>query len=88
MLEPNWLERLIGASQAGTNHHETANERVPGKSPRLQSSQREAPYDSKWGLRTNTDLPASAVALQYKHLLTVERFFRMAEEERMEAWMG
>ena len=31
-----------------------------------------------------TDLPASEVALQYKHPLTVERFFRAAEEERVE----
>jgi transposase len=39
----------------------------------------EARYDGKWVLRTNTDLPASEVALQYKHLLTVERFFRTAK---------
>jgi hypothetical protein len=39
----------------------------------------EARYDGKWVLRTNTDLPAAAVALQYKHLLTVERFFRTAK---------
>jgi len=40
---------------------------------------REARYDGKWVLRTNTDLLASEVALQYKHLLTVERFFRTAK---------
>jgi transposase len=40
---------------------------------------REARYDGKWVLRTNTGLPASEVALQYKHLLTVERFFRAAK---------
>jgi transposase len=39
----------------------------------------EGHYDGKWVLRTNTDLPASEVALQYKHLLTVERFFRTAK---------
>jgi len=39
----------------------------------------EARYDGKWVLRTNTDLPSSEVALQYKHLLTVERFFRTAK---------
>jgi len=39
----------------------------------------EARYDGKWVLRTNTDLPASEVALQYKHLLTVERFFWTAK---------
>ncbi len=39
----------------------------------------EARYDGKWVLRTNTDLPAPEVALQYKHLLTVERFFRTAK---------
>ena len=41
--------------------------------------QEEARYDGKWVLRTNTDLPAGEVALQYKHLLTVERFFRAAK---------
>ncbi len=39
----------------------------------------EARYDGKWVLRTNTALPAAEVALQYKHLLTVERFFRAAK---------
>ena len=40
----------------------------------------EARYDGKWVLRTNTDLPAGEVALQYKRLLTVERFFREAKD--------
>jgi len=35
--------------------------------------QEEARYDGKWVLRTNTTLSAAEVALQYKHLLTVER---------------
>jgi transposase len=39
----------------------------------------EARYDGKWVLRTNTDLPSAEVAKQYKHLLTVERFFRRAK---------
>ena len=39
----------------------------------------EARYDGKWVLRTNTKLPADEVALQYKQLLTVERFFRTAK---------
>ena len=39
----------------------------------------EARYDGKWVLVTNTELPASEVAVQYKHLLTVERFFRAAK---------
>ncbi|MGY4707290.1 IS1634 family transposase [Candidatus Bipolaricaulota sp. J31] len=39
----------------------------------------EARYDGKWVLRTNTDLPASEVALQYKRLLCVEEFFRAAK---------
>lgn len=39
----------------------------------------EARYDGKWVLRTNTQLPAAKVALQYKQLLTVERFFRTAK---------
>lgn len=33
-------------------------------------------FDGKFVLRTNADLPASEVALQYKRLLPVERFFR------------
>jgi len=36
----------------------------------------ESRFDGKFVLRTNTDLPASEVALQYKRLLLVERFFR------------
>jgi len=39
----------------------------------------EARYDGKWVVRTNTTLPAAEVAQQYKHLLTVERFFRCAK---------
>ncbi|MFQ6117374.1 MAG: IS1634 family transposase [Candidatus Bipolaricaulia bacterium] len=39
----------------------------------------EARYDGKWVLRTNTELPAAEVALQYKQLLMVERFFRAAK---------
>jgi hypothetical protein len=39
----------------------------------------EARYDGKWVLRTNTELPAGEVALQYKQLLTVERLFRAAK---------
>jgi hypothetical protein len=36
----------------------------------------DARYDGKWVLRTNTDLDAAAVALQYKRLWTVEHWFR------------
>jgi hypothetical protein len=36
----------------------------------------EALYDGKFVLRTNTKLPASEVALQYKRLLVVEGLFR------------
>jgi hypothetical protein len=36
----------------------------------------EARFDGKFVLRTNTDLPASEVAVQYKRLLMVEAFFR------------
>jgi transposase len=39
----------------------------------------EGRYDGKWVVRTNTTLPTAAVAQQYKHLLTVERFFRCAK---------
>jgi hypothetical protein len=36
----------------------------------------DARYDGKWVLRTNTDLDAAEVALQYKRLWTVEHWFR------------
>lgn len=36
----------------------------------------EARYDGTWVLRTNTELPASEVALQYKKLWMVEQWFR------------
>jgi transposase len=36
----------------------------------------EARYDGKWVLTTNTDLPASEVALKYKQLWMVEDIFR------------
>ena len=36
----------------------------------------EARYDGKWVLTTNTDLPASEVALKYKQLWMVEEIFR------------
>ncbi|SRR6266496_1549630 len=38
--------------------------------------QQEARYDGKWVLTTNTDLPASEVALKYKQLWMVEDVFR------------
>jgi hypothetical protein len=38
--------------------------------------QEEARYDGTWVLRTNTDLPAAEVALQYKRLWRVEQWFR------------
>jgi hypothetical protein len=41
-----------------------------------QKVQREARYDGKWVLRTNTDLPAREVALKYKQLWMVEDMFR------------
>ena len=36
----------------------------------------DARYDGKWVLRTNTDLDAAEVALQYKQLWVVEHWFR------------
>ena len=36
----------------------------------------DARYDGKWVLRTNTALDSAEVALQYKHLWTVEHWFR------------
>lgn len=36
----------------------------------------ESRYDGKWVLRTNTELPAREVALQYKQLWMVEQIFR------------
>ena len=42
----------------------------------LRKVEADARFDGKFVLRTNTDLPAAEVALQYKHLLLVESFFR------------
>lgn len=42
----------------------------------LRKAADEARYDGKFVLRTNTALPASEVAIQYKRLLLVEQFFR------------
>jgi transposase len=39
----------------------------------------EARYDGKWVLRTNTDLDAAEVALQYKRLWMVEAWFRSSK---------
>lgn len=39
----------------------------------------EARFDGKYVLRTNTELPAAEVAVQYKRLLLVEQFFRTAK---------
>jgi transposase len=41
-----------------------------------QKVEAEARYDGKFVLRTNTELEAGEVALQYKRLLLVEQFFR------------
>lgn len=38
--------------------------------------EREARYDGKWVLRTNTELPTADVAIQYKQLWMVEHLFR------------
>lgn len=40
---------------------------------------RDADYDGKWGLRTNTNFDAAEVALRYKQLWTVEDLFRSAK---------
>jgi hypothetical protein len=44
--------------------------------PGEDKMQEEARYDGKWVLTTNTDLPASEVALKYKQLWMVEEMFR------------
>ncbi len=41
--------------------------------------QEDARYDGKFVLRTNSSLPAADVALHYKELLLVEKFFRAAK---------
>ena len=41
-----------------------------------EKAREEARYDGKWVLRTNTDMPASEVAMKYKQLWTVETLFR------------
>lgn len=42
----------------------------------MQKVEAEARFDGKFVLRTNTDIPAAEVAVQYKRLLLVEQFFR------------
>jgi hypothetical protein len=37
----------------------------------------DAQFDGTWVLQTNTDLPASEVALKYKQLLMAEMLFRL-----------
>ncbi len=44
-----------------------------------QAVRREARYDGKWVLRTNTDLSAAEAALKYKQLWMVEELFREAK---------
>jgi transposase len=44
-----------------------------------QVVRREARYDGKWVLRTNTDLSAAEVALKYKQLWMVEDLFRTSK---------
>jgi transposase len=42
----------------------------------FEKVKKEAHFDGKWVLRTNTDLPTDKVALKYKELWQVERVFR------------
>ncbi|MFH2219599.1 MAG: transposase, partial [Pseudomonadota bacterium] len=42
----------------------------------FEKVKKEARFDGKWILRTNTDLPTDKVALKYKELWQVERVFR------------
>jgi len=42
----------------------------------FEKVKKEARFDGKWVLRTNTDLPTDKVALKYKELWQVERVFR------------
>jgi len=42
----------------------------------FEKAKKEARFDGKWVLRTNTDLAADKVALKYKELWQVERVFR------------
>jgi hypothetical protein len=44
-----------------------------------EAVRREAHYDGKWVLRTNTALTAAEVALKYKQLWMVEELFRQAK---------
>lgn len=55
--------------------------RVERDSIRLleRKAEAEARFDGKYVLRTNTDLPALEVAIQYKRLLQVEQLFRAAK---------
>lgn len=53
---------------------------LKGKGPHFEIDEdklkKEARYDGKWVLRTNTELPPEEVALQYKQLWQVESLFR------------
>jgi transposase len=42
----------------------------------FEKVKKEARFDGKWVLRTNTDLPTNKIALKYKELWQVERVFR------------
>jgi len=42
----------------------------------FEKAKKEARFDGKWVLRTNTDIPTDKVALKYKELWQVERVFR------------
>ena len=42
----------------------------------FEKAKKEARFDGKWVLRTNTDLAADKIALKYKELWQVERVFR------------
>ena len=49
---------------------------APTAHPKEAKIAADARYDGKWVLRTNTDLDADAVALQFKRLWMVEHWFR------------
>jgi transposase len=49
---------------------------VKGLGHHDQAETQEERYDGTWVLRTNTELPAAEVALQYKKLWQVEHWFR------------
>jgi hypothetical protein len=66
-----------GASLVGNKgYRKYVSAEGPGFTIDERKVEEDVKFDGKWVLQTNTDLPASEVALKYKQLLMVETIFR------------